>query len=145
MVRNAAREVPYAAFNYLVVIEGRVVAGFSEVSGLDMDTDPVEHREGAEETKARKRHRPKKLTRIVLERGYAKDRVLWEWRRHAMEGRIERRSGSIVLLYEARERAMGWSFRGGWPAKLEGPGLNAKTNEVAIEALEICAERVSLE
>jgi len=33
----------------------------------------------------------------------------------------------------------------GWPAKWEGPALNARTNEVAIETLEIAHEGLELE
>jgi len=131
MIPNAARDDPYSAFNYLVEIGGCVVAGFSEAGGLDMDTD------------VRKGPGIKKFTRIVLKRGYTKDRAPWEWWRNVMDGKIERRSGSIVLLNEAGERAIEWSFREAWPLKWEGPELNAKTNEVAIETLEICAESLS--
>jgi phage tail-like protein len=37
-----------------------------------------------------------------------------------------------------------WNFREGWPVKLEGPALNGKTSEVAIETLEICHEGIEL-
>ena len=33
-----------------------------------------------------------------------------------------------------------WFFQNGLPEKLQGPGLNAKTNEIAIETLEIAHE-----
>jgi phage tail-like protein len=33
-----------------------------------------------------------------------------------------------------------WSFTNGVPEKLQGPALNAKTNEIAIETLEIAHE-----
>jgi phage tail-like protein len=38
-----------------------------------------------------------------------------------------------------------WNFVRGWPAKWEGPALNAKANEVAIETLEIAHEGLELE
>ena len=62
-----------------------------------------------------------------------------------IDGKTERQSGTIVLLDEARKPALRWNFREGWPSKWEGPALNAKTNEVAIETLEIAHEGLELE
>jgi phage tail-like protein len=56
----------------------------------------------------------------------------------------ERRSGSIVLLDEARQEALRFNFREGWICKWEGPQLNATTNEAAIESIEICHEGILL-
>jgi phage tail-like protein len=61
-----------------------------------------------------------------------------------IEGQTSRSSGSIVLLDEARNPALTWNFREGWPCKWEGPALNGKTSEVAIETLEICHEGLEL-
>jgi phage tail-like protein len=62
-----------------------------------------------------------------------------------MDGKTERRSGSIVLLNEQREPALRWNFREGWPLKWEGPVLNAKSSEVAIEELVIACEDIQME
>jgi phage tail-like protein len=85
-----------------------------------------------------------KYTHIVLKRGYTADGSLWKWRQNVIDGKVDRRPGSITLLDDARNTALKWEFREGWPAKLEGPGLNAKTSEVAIETLEICHEGIEL-
>ena len=49
------------------------------------------------------------------------------------------------MLDEAREEVLRFNFREGWVCKWEGPQLNASTNEVAIESLEICHEGLELE
>ena len=59
-------------------------------------------------------------------------------------GRTQRKSGTIQLLDEARQPALKWNFREGWPSKWEGPALNAKNNDVAIETLEIAHEGLVL-
>jgi len=38
-----------------------------------------------------------------------------------------------------------WQLRRAWPAKWEGPSLDAKTSEVAIETLELVHEGIELE
>jgi len=145
MSAPGARNDPYRQFNYLVHLDGEDVAGFSEVSGLDTETDIVEYRDGNEDITVRKLPGLRKYPQITLKRGFTQDRALWNWRKTVMDGRTERKSGSIVLLNEAREEALRWNFREGWPSKLQGPPLNAKTNEVAIETLEIAHEGLELQ
>lgn len=145
MPATGDRNDPYSAFNFLVEIDGVTVAGFSEASGLTTETDAIEYRNGDEDITVRKLPGLKKYTNIALKRGYTDGKELWEWRKKVMDGRTERQPGSIVLLNEAREPALRWNFREGWPCKWEGPSLNAKNNETAIESLEICHEGLELE
>ena len=84
--------------------------------------------------------RPLAEADIVLRRGVSQDRELWDWRQAVIQGNVDRRNGSIVLLDDQRNEVLRWNFRQGWPCKWQGPALNAKTNEVAIETLEIAHE-----
>ena len=61
------------------------------------------------------------------------------------DGKTVRKGGTITLLNEARQPALTWEFSDGWPSKLAGPAMNAKTNEVAIEEMEICFEKLALQ
>jgi phage tail-like protein len=145
MAETGSRNDPFSAFNFLVEIDGVTVAGFSECSGLTVETDVIEYRTGAEDITVRKLPGLKKFTNIALKRGFTNSKELWDWRKTVMDGQIERQSGSIVLLNEAREPALRYNFREAWPSKWEGPTFNAKNNEVAIETLEIAHEGLDLE
>ena len=145
MAETGSRNDPYSAFNFLVEVDGVTVAGFSECSGLSTDTDPIEYRNGDEDITVRKLPGLKKFANISLKRGFTDSKELWEWRKTVLDGQTQRQGGSIVLLNESREEALRWTFREGWPCKWEGPSLNAKNNEVAIETLEICHEGLVLE
>jgi phage tail-like protein len=50
----------------------------------------------------------------------------------------------LVLQDEEHNDVARWSFVQGWICKWEGPAMNATANEVAIESIEICVERVDL-
>ncbi|MCA9903683.1 MAG: phage tail protein [Anaerolineae bacterium] len=145
MAGSSDRNDPFAAFNFQVVIDGVTVAGFSEVSGLTTETDPIEYRTGAEINHVRKLPGLAKYSNITLKRGYTTSPELWSWRQKVIQGKTERQSGSIVLLNEAREPALKWKFTEGWPRKWEGPSFNAKNNEIAIETLEIVCETIELD
>jgi phage tail-like protein len=142
---DGKRNDPYGQFNFLIEIDGVVQGGFSEASGLTTDSNIIEYREGNEQQgTTRKLPGLIKYNNIVLKRGWTKDKSLWEWRKKVIDGKTERTSGSIILLDEARSEALRWDFREGWPSKWEGPALNGKTSEVAVETLEIAHEGLEL-
>jgi phage tail-like protein len=143
---DGKRNDPYGQFNFQIEIDGVVKGGFSECSGLTTDTNIIEYREGNEQHgTTRKLPGLMKYNNIVLKRGWTADHSLWEWRKKVIDGKTQRTHGSIVLLDEERKPALRWNFREGWPSKWEGPQLNGKTSEVAIETLEIAHEGLELE
>jgi phage tail-like protein len=128
-----------------VEIDGVVVGGFTEVSGLTTDTNIIEYREGNENHgTTRKLPGLIKYSNIVLKRGWTASTSLWDWRKNVIDGKTKRSSGAIILLDESRAPALRWNFREGWPSKWEGPALNGKTSEVAIEMMEIAHEGLEL-
>lgn len=142
MAETGKRDDPYGAFNFVVQIDGVNVAGFSEVGGLSSETDAIDYRNGNEDITVRKLPGLKKFTNISLKRGFTDSKDLWQWRLSVMQGKTERKAGTIILQNEQRQPALKWEFKEGWPSKWEGPSLNAKNNEVAIETLEITCEDV---
>lgn len=133
------RPDPLSAFNVRVEINGITVAGFTECSGLASETEVVEYREGGD-FRTRKLPGLTKFPNIVLKRGLTLDRSLWEWRQTVVNGTVDRRSGSVILLDAARNEVARWNFFEAWPSKWEGPALNAQSSAVAIETLEIAHE-----
>ena len=136
------RKDPYGAYNFLVEIDGITRAGFRECSGLDSSRDPIEYREGDESLTVRKLPGLVKYSNITLKWGITDDAELWDWRKKATDGAVERKNGSIILLDDTREEKARWNFREGWPTKWTGPSFNATGTEVAIESLEIAHEGV---
>ncbi len=137
------RTDPYRAYNFLIEIDGITRAGFRECSGLDSSQDPIEYREGSDRPlTARKLPGLVKFSNITLKWGITDDTELWDWRKKAMDGTVERKNGSIILLDDTGEEKARWNFREGWPTKWTGPSFNATGSEVAIETLEIAHEWV---
>ena len=140
------RNDPFRTFNFEVEIANTRVGAFSEVSGLTAEGDAVEYREGTDpDNSVRKLPGLRKYTNITLKRGYIKSSELWEWYANIANGVDDRRDGSIVLMNEARKPVLRWNFLNAWINKVEGPSLNASGNEVAIEAVELCHEGLSIE
>jgi phage tail-like protein len=139
-------ENPLLQYNFLLEIDGTsdAVAGFTEVSGINMESDIVEYREGADTATVRKMPGLRKYGNITLKRGYTTNTELWDWRKTVIDGATERKSGVIILLNESREPVLRWEFSQAWVSKYDGPALNATANEAAIEAIEIAVEDVRL-
>lgn len=137
---------PYRAYNFKVETGGVIRAGFRECSGLDSTQDPIEYREGVgDELTARKLPGLNKYSNISLKAGITDDATLWEWRKKAMDGEVERLNGSIILMDDVGDEKARWNFTRGWPTKWTGPSLNATGNEVAVETLEIAHEGIKKE
>jgi phage tail-like protein len=135
-----ARKDPYRAYHFLIEIDGITRAGFRECSGLDVSADPIEYREGSDRSTARKLPGQAKYGNLSLKRGITDDAQLWQWCKKAIDGQVERKNGSIILLDDSGAEKLRWNFREGWPTKWSGPSLNASGNEVAIETLDIAHE-----
>jgi phage tail-like protein len=139
----ATRVDPYRGFNFLVEIDGITQAGFQECSGLDSQTANVDYREGADPNHVRKLTGLNTFSAISLKRGITDSDELWKWRLTAVEGKTERKNGSIVLLNEKGEEKLRWNFSQAWPSKWTGPAFNSTGNSVAVETLEITHEEVT--
>jgi phage tail-like protein len=138
------RNDPYKAFNFVVELDGITLAAFSEVSGLESETAVIEYRSGSEGL-TRKLPGLTKYANIVLRHGLTQNRELWDWRKNIVAGMPDRRNGSIKLLDDERNEVLRWNFRDGWICKWEGPALNAESNDVAIETIEIAHEGLELD
>lgn len=142
---------PYPAYNFKVSVTnvdtGDTVSGsFSEVSGLTVDVQPIEYRDGTDDSTVRKVRGLRKLSNITLKKGITGHVGFWNWILAGINGDVQRQQGYIAMLNEDRAEVMRWNFNQAWPTKYTGPSLNAKNNEIAMETLELVVEdmRISL-
>ena len=144
MARPAAED-PYKGYNFRLILGGVTEAGFRECSGLDTSQDPIEYREGIDkDLTARKQPGLNKYSNITLKWGVTKkSSEIFDWRKKAQEGKVERIDGSIVLMDDTGQDLAQWDFRDAWPTKWTAASFNATSNEVAIESLEITHEGIT--
>ena len=140
---TGTREDPFLGFNFLVEIDGITQGGFQEVNGLDNATPSVDYREGTDPGHFRKLPGMNSFSPITLKRGITSSTELWDWRQTVLDGKADRRNGSIVLMDDTGAERIRWNFTGAWPSKWTGPSLNAATTAVAVEQLELTIEEVA--
>jgi len=137
---TAARQDPYRGYHFKVEIDGITCAAFRECSGLDSTQDGIDYRCGTDPIHLQKLPGLVKHSNIVLKRGLTDSTELWDWRKQAIDGKMQRKNGSIVVLNEVGEEKFRFNFTDAWPSKYTAPTFNATANEVAIETLEIVYE-----
>jgi phage tail-like protein len=132
---------PLPKFHFQVEWGGASI-GFTEVSGLDVQTDPIEYRDGASpEYVKTKMPGMQKFSNITLKRGTFKgDNDFYAWWNSVALNTIDRRNVTISLLNENHEPVVVWKVKNAWPVKVQSTDLKADGNEVAIESIELVHE-----
>lgn len=122
--------------------------GFADVSGLNGELEVEEYREGGFNTAPRRFPRWGRYPNLVLRRGVTDSTLLWDWWDEVLNRSYTlsptkappRRNGIILLDDFAHQAVAGWFFLNALPERLIGPGLAARSNEIAIETLELSHE-----
>lgn len=140
------RKYPLSTCHFQVEWGGENI-GFMEVSGLTIEHDIVEYREGTSlNYSPTKMPGIPKYANIVLKRGITKgDNSFFEWIKTVRLNEVERRDIVIKLLDEEHNPVMVWKVINAWPVKLQGPELKSDASEVAIEILELAHEGLTIE
>lgn len=135
---------PIPVFHFQVEWGGTRI-GFTEVTGLDYELQPIEYREGnSPEYNVIKMPGMAKFGNIGLKRGIVKsDNDFYKWITTVKLNQIERRDLTISLLNENHEPVAVWKIKNAWPTKVTGPGLKATGNEVAIESVDLVHEGIT--
>lgn len=134
---TGVRPDPYRSFRFRIELDGIAVAHFSEVSGLQAETETEPYEEGGVNDFVHQLPKRTKYLHITLKRGITDADALWAWHQDVVSGKFKRRNGSIVLLSEAGEDTWRWNFTNAYPVKWTGPELRAENATVAFESIEL--------
>lgn len=137
---------PLPKFHFQVEWGGARI-GFTEVTGLGVETEMIEYREGSSPEYSKiKMPGMQKFSNITLKRGVFKsDNEFYDWWNTVALNTIERRDIIISLLNESHEPVVVWKVKSAWPVKVQSPDLKSDGNEVAIESIELAHEGLSIE
>lgn len=127
---------PYGGFRFRVEILGVQVGGFTEVTGLEREVEVEDFREGGVNDFTHKLATVTKYPNLTLKRGLADAVELWTWHQDVVDGKIERRQLSVVLVDTQGHDTWRWVFEKAYPVKWSGGAMNASTNAVLVESVE---------
>ena len=132
------------SYFFAVELDGIESAHFRKCCGLEAETEVIEIEEGGGGV-----HRFKGRTRfpnLVLEQGICDNDELLKWFRNWLEGKTERKSGSVVLYDLEYNEIQRWNFFRAFPCRWVGPKLDCKMRDtLAVERIEIAHEGLELD
>ena len=139
-------DYPLPKFHFQVDWAGTRI-GFTEITGLDVETEVIEYRHGSSpEYSSQKMPGRQKYSNITMKRGvFATDNQYFEWWNTVKLNTIERRDLTISLLNENHEPVMVWKVKSAWPTKIQSTDLKSDGNEVAIESIEVVHEGLTIQ
>ncbi|MBI3716473.1 MAG: phage tail protein [Betaproteobacteria bacterium] len=136
---------PIPKFSFQVKWDATVMS-FQEVSGLGVESTPIEYRHGDSPAfSVIKMPGIKKYGNVTMKKGVFKsDNKFWDWFNQIKMNTIKRVPVIISLLDEAGKPTMVWTLANAWPTKITGTDLKAEGNEVAVETIEIAHEGLTI-
>ena len=130
----------HADFPFRVEVEGLTWGSFSGAEGPTLTVEPIEVRRGDSPWSA-KLPGLARWGNLTLRRGWCGGWDLWEWCKSAAEGRVDRRSISLVLLGDDRSGEVGrWNMFECWPCRWGGWKLDGSGHGLLVEEVEIAIE-----
>ena len=130
------------ASRFSVEIDGVLVGGVHTIDGIEHENEVVEYKDG-DDGVVHTRPGRQKAGRIMITREWSNTSEWYRWFKAALDGKVQRKSMSIVFLNDAGDESR-LNLFDCWPRKWAGPVLNAKNSAHATEILEIVFERLEM-
>ena len=126
--------------------EGNDPCHFQEVSGLDVESQPIEYRNQSSPVFSTiKMPGIKKAGNVTLKKGvFVKDYAFWDWYNEIKLNTINRKTVTIKLLDETGNPTMVWQLSNAYPVKITATDLKSDGNEVAVESIELAHEGLTI-
>ncbi|HNW49656.1 MAG TPA: phage tail protein [Prolixibacteraceae bacterium] len=137
---------PLPKFHFQVEWDSEKVS-FQEVSGLDIEAQPIEYRHGdSPQFSTIKMPGIQKSGNVTMKKGVFKsDNKFFAWFAEIQMNTIKRKTVTIKLLDEKHNPTMTWTLTNAWPTKITSTDLKSDGNEVAVESIEIAHEGIKIE
>ncbi|WP_299772774.1 phage tail protein [uncultured Tateyamaria sp.] len=137
---------PLPAFYFQVTMAGEDMT-FQEVSGLDVESQPIEYRAGNSKVFSTiKMPGLRKTGNLTLKKGvFTRGQTLWDWFSGIKMNTIKRQDLTISLRDGSGTPTMVWRVMNAFPTKITGTDLKAEGNEIAVDRIEIAHEGITIE
>lgn len=132
--KNMQYKNPLLVCKFAIEINGQWIAGFQEISGLKIKTNVEVIREGGVNDFEYKLPQNTTHENITFRYVLANSDDLWKWYHNIIQGKWERRNGSIYLGTPQAWK-LKWDFFDAYPVEWEGPALDSGSSKVAISKI----------
>ena len=141
--KDIATTYPIPVYRYTVDFGGEAIA-FSEVSGLEIGVETIVYKDGLGVKRMPGQPTDTKLT---MKRGIVKaGSQFYDWLNSISLNQVDKKDITISLTDETgTDPIVTWKVFNAFPSKLSAPSFDAKANDVAIESLELMADKITIQ
>jgi len=141
---GSSKDGPYNNFRYKIEFGGTEIGGFTKISGLTLEANVLEYREGGLNDVVHKFPTHLSPPNVTLHRGMTEHEQLLKWMTKSMTASRQKAQSdvTITMLDKQGESTWGWDLLNAYPVRWEGPELLSNSSGVAIELLELACESV---
>ncbi len=131
------------ATSFRIEFDGVAVPAVQSIDEFETESEVVMYIDGNESVEHFRpgNHKPGKMT---VTTDWSNTSEFFSWRKTVLDGKVDRKSVSIVFLNDAGAEMGRINLYECWPSKWTGPALNARNSGHATEALEIVWETMEL-
>ncbi|MGF6190425.1 phage tail protein [Serratia sp. 2723] len=139
-----AVQYPIPTYRFIVSLGDEQVP-FTNASGLDINFDTVEYRDGTGNWF--KMPGQRQAPNITLSKGvFPGKNMLYEWVNSIQLNQVEKKDIMISLTNEAgTEVLVSWNITNAFPTSLTSPSFDATSNEIAVQQVKLMADRVTIQ
>jgi len=131
----------YRNYGFFLELQGERAGYFIKVLDLGAELECIEYREGGLPAGVRKLPGRTRINDIRLEYGVTQSDALWRWLDAAVQGKVERRNVSIVLLGpDGLTEVVRWNLTNAWPCQVTLAHFDALGNDILVESMTLAAE-----
>ena len=137
---------PLPKFYFSVDLGDPGVIPFQEVSGLEVEREPITYRAGdSKGFHVIKMPGLVKTAAVTLKKGiFVNDNKFWAWYQQIKLNTIKRTTVTISLLGQEGSATMVWTLSNAFPTKITGADMKSDGAEVAIETIVLAHEMLTI-
>lgn len=135
---------PLRAYNFRLEVAGLSQTPFRAATGLGVSIDVIRFREAG--ARSIVRHLPGQVTYepVTLHYGVIAGQEMVAWLMQSVNGVVERRSASIIMLDNRSDEVLRWNLFGTWVAAWRGAMLDTLSQEVAVETVTLVYDSLEI-
>jgi len=129
---------PVAELRFRVKLGSITIGRFRECTGIAVEVETKDYMEGGNNDWVHKLPTRVKYPNVVLKRGVTHEEAFLEWFNSCHSDYPSNfQELTIELLGPGNVTVRAWSFMDAYPVKWTGPNMNASSNQIATETLEM--------
>ena len=126
-----------SSYYFTIEIDGLQTDRFFSCEGLEVEANVYEVEEGGYNTSTHKRLGRTRYPNLILKKGINSNNELIKWFQSNQEGKVERKTLSVIYMHPSGVEIKRWNFFKTFPVRWKVQTLDVQDKSFPIEIIEI--------